>query len=435
MRILVLDHSAFLLDWVIRAQEAGHSVKWYVPQNPKTCFIGKGMVERINDWRKYLLWADLVVNADNTRYVEILEPYRRQGLKILGATPEFAALELDRTHGQRVFKDHGMPVPDYKQFSDYDSAIAYVKKQDRAFCSKPLGDESDKSLTYVAKTPEDLIYMLLRWKKAKKHKAPFILQEKVSGIEMAVGGFIGPHGFNEGWTENFEEKSLFAGGLGQNTGEMGTTLRVVKKSKLADKVLKPLEEMLVRIGAVGYCDINTIIDEKGTPYPLEFTCRFGYPCINIQLALNEGDPVQWLLDLYDGKDAKNFRMDEIAVGAIVAIPDFPMSLLTRKDVYGIPIWIKGDTENLHFCEVQMGTAPTSVNGKIVDMPCHQTAGDYVLVSTGTGDVVRDARRRCYAQIDKLKIPNSPFWRIDIGQRLARQLPELHALGYANGMEY
>ena len=70
--------------------------------------------------------------------------------------------------------------------------------------------------------------------------------------------------------------------LGPNTGEMGTVLMYCKKSKLADKVLKPLESYLVKTGHTGYVDVNCIVDDKGTPFPLEFTMRYGCPTANIQ---------------------------------------------------------------------------------------------------------------------------------------------------------
>jgi phosphoribosylamine--glycine ligase len=171
-----------------------------------------------------------------------------------------------------TFEAHGIPVPDYREFSNFDQAIAYVKKEDRPFVSKPSGD-ADKALSYVAKSPADLVYMLERWKKSSKLKPPFILQEKIDGIEMAVGGWLGPHGFNKGWLENFEFKKLCNGDLGCATGEQGTVLRYVAKSKLAKQVLAPFADTLVDAGYTGYVDVNCIIDESGQPWPLEFTMR------------------------------------------------------------------------------------------------------------------------------------------------------------------
>jgi phosphoribosylamine--glycine ligase len=63
------------------------------------------------------------------------------------------------------------------------------------------------------------------------------------------------------------------------------------------------------------------------------------------------------------------------------------------------------------------------------------AGDYVLVATGLGDSVQQARNKAYRILEKIKIPASPFWRPDIGSRLKKQLPEVQKHGYATGMTF
>ena len=434
MKLLVLDQkNANGLDFAMRAKRAGHDVRWYVPENEKNRNIGQGFVNRIGDYSASLRWADLVFLADNTKDLRITDALRKMTGAVIGPTWQTAQWELDRTLGMEMFEDHDIPVPEYREFTSFDEAIAYVKKQDRPFVSKPSGD-ADKALSYVAKSPADLVYMLDRWKKSSKLKPPFILQEKIDGIEMAVGGWVGPHGFNRGWCENFEFKKLCNGDLGCATGEQGTVLRYVRKSKLADKVLKPFTDALVEAGYTGYIDVNTIIDEAGTPWPLEFTMRPGWPTFNIQQALHDGDCVQWLADLADGEDAASARMDEIAVGVVISIPDYPYSHITRKEVTGIPVYnTEEDWEHIHPCEMMQGEAPDQETLKPVRMPV--TAGDYILVMSATGDTVRVARDTVYRRIKDVSIPNSPMYRTDIGDRLAKQLPQLQSNGYATGMQF
>jgi phosphoribosylamine-glycine ligase len=76
-------------------------------------------------------------------------------------------------------------------------------------------------------------------------------------------------------------------------------------------------------------------------------------------------------------------------------------------------------------------------GKVkMDTPMFVTAGDYVCTVTGLGDTVKDASERCYKTIkDKIDIPNSIMYRTDIGERLEKQLPELHKMGYCTDLEY
>jgi phosphoribosylamine--glycine ligase len=442
MRVLVIDPSGNGLDFAMRAQRDGHEVKHCIRQTEKTKNIGRGLVNIVEDFKPWLRWAELVFNTDNTFYLRDIDALRKElpTTPVISASQESAQWELDRSFGQQVLKRHGVAVIPSKEFNDYDQAIAWVKKQDRAFVSKPTGDtkDVDKALSYVSQTPADMVYMLERWKKLNKLKNPFLLQDKVDGIEMAVGGWFGPGGFNEGWCENFEFKKLMNDDLGCATGEQGTVLRYVKSSKLARKVLSILADDLAKLNYVGYIDVNTIIDEKGTPWPLEFTMRPGWPTFNIQQPLHNGDNLQWLVDLARGVDARNLVFDRVSVGVVMSIPDYPYSHLTRKEVIGVPIYgIKPALwEHIHPCEMMLGDGvPCRINGKIVNTPMPVTAGDYVLVMTAVADTVRDAALTAYRRLDSLVVPNSPMYRTDIGKRLIKQLPKLQELGYATGMQY
>ena len=436
MKLLIVDPSGNGLDFALRAQQAGHDVRLMIRQSEKTKNIGRGLVQVVEAYEPWMRWADLVFMTDNTKYTYDLDQrWRPYGVKIVGASIETAQWEIDRVAGMKIFKKAGIAVPEYREFSDYDKAISYVKKEDRRFVSKPCGEIDDKALSYCARSPVDMVYMLQRWKKLGKHKQSFILQEFIGGTEMAVGGWFGPGGFNVGWCENFEFKKLMVGDMGPATGEQGTVLRYVRNSRLARKVLEPLAPILEAAGYVGYVDVNCIVDDSGDPWPLEFTMRPGWPTFNIQQVLHKGDPVKWLMELHNGRDQRNAEMNTVAIGVVVSIPDYPYSHLTRKEVTGIPVYGLEDMENIHPCEMMLKTAPNEVQGQIVDMPMMCTAGDYVLVATATADDVSSAVKTVYARLDKISLPNSPMYRTDIGKRLAKQLPKLHAMGYATGLEF
>lgn len=436
MKILVIDPCGASLDWSMRCQSDGHKVKWYVKPDPKIKDIGRNIVERVEDPTVWAKWADLILFADNTRYTHMVDAWRAQGITVVGACDDAAEWELDRTIGQNILKKCGVETIPSKTFSDYDSAIRFVKSTMKRYVSKPSGD-ADKALSYCAKSPEDMVYMLERWKGLGKLKTPFILQEFIPGIEMAIGGWFGPGGFNKGFCENFEFKKLMNNDMGVATGEQGTVLRYVAKSKLADEVLTPVGEELAKLDYVGYVDVNCIIDEDGTPWPLEFTMRCGWPTFNIQSALHKGDHAEWLVELAEGRDEGNWILDEIAVGVVLSIPDYPYSHITRKEVTGIPLYgMKPSIEaSVHPCEMMLGSAPHEVNGKITDLPCLTTAGDYVLVATGVGPTVSAAKAKAYRVLKELTLPNSPMYRTDIGNRLRKQLPELQTNGYALKLEF
>lgn len=437
MRLLIIDPAGAALDLSWRAGKLGHKVKHFIRQTPKTEHIGRGgMVDVVEDFAPWVNWADLIFNADNTRYLRELDVHRALGtVPIVGPSVEHAAWELDRHKGMQVFMTHGIEIPSCEEFNDYDKAIAYVKKENRRFVSKPSGD-ADKALSYCAKSPADMVYMLERWKKLGKLKAPFILQEFIPGIEMAVGAWFGPNGWATPWCENFEFKKLMDGDMGVATGEQGTVLRYVSRSRLARQVLDPLTDTLEKEGYCGYVDVNCIIDEKGNPWPLEFTMRPGWPTYNIQQELHQGDPVEWLMQLASGLSPRTLK-EEIAFGVVLSVPDYPYSHLTRKEVVGSPIYgiVPSLEEHLHPCEMMLGRAPVDHTSGVKDEAILMTAGDYVLVMSARAANVYEAKQKTYRRLKRLTVPNSPMYRTDIGDRLGRQLPKLQALGYASGMVF
>ena len=156
---------------------------------------------------------------------------------------------------------------------------------------------------------------------------------------------------------------------------------------------------------------------------------------NIQTALHKGDPVEWMLDLVNGKDTLK-ASDKIAVGVVAAIPDFPFTKQTGRDPTNYPIYgLEKVMDDIHLCEVKMGKGPIMRDGKIVEEAMLVTAGDYVLVTTGTSDTVKEAAKKAYEVMDCIKIPNSLIVRDDIGERLEKDLPALAKLGYCTEFTY
>jgi phosphoribosylamine--glycine ligase len=445
-RLLIIDNASNCLDMVLRAQLAGWQVKWWdrPRKDGSPRLAGRGMIEKVTDYneiqRKWLDWADLIYLPDNANHIAMLEPYRKQGYPILAPGIEAQQMELNRAAGQAAMKKVGIKIMESKAFFDYDEAAEFVKKHPKYLVSKPSGD-ADKALSYVASDPADLVYMLGRWKEREDlrksaKKDGFILQERKYGVEMAVGGWYGPGGWSKWFYENWEYKKLMADDLGVNTGEMGTLSRMTKKSKLAEQVLLPIGPILEKIGYVGYIDNNCIIDADG-PWPMEWTMRDGWPTRhNVMAHVKNDDPIQWMLDLVNGRDTMECIEGEICVSVLIALPDFPYSKITNKELCGIPIRGADDMEHIHLSEVMMGDAPTMVGDKVVDMPGLVTCGDYTMVVTGTGETITAARKDCYTAVKKVKIPNSMFYRPDIGAgRMKKQLPDLHRLGYAKGLEF
>lgn len=439
MKILCIDATASFLDFAMRCEAMGHEVRVFMgPCKDGSRYpVGDGLLTKVPEWQGSMRWADLIITSDNVKYLKEMESYRRAGYPIFGPNMEVTDWELERGTGQDIFEDHGIKCLPSTIFKTYDEAIEFLNKNPEGrYVSKPTGD-ADKALSYVSKSSQDMMFMLNHWKRKQISKVPFLFQEFRPGIEMAVGGWVGRDGFLSHFLENFEFKKLMNDEVGVNTGEMGTAMKYVtaEESLLARTVLLPLEAALIRSGYTGYIDVAVIIDKKGNPWPLEFTSRPGWPLFQIQQALHS-DPCQWMLDALNGKDTfKPF--DDIAIGVVVTMPDFPYSHMTRKEVTGFPVWgiTTKNRFNVHPCEMMLGEAPVLENGKIKTKQMMVTAGDYVLVVTGTEPTISEAKDSAYDVLRQLEIPNSPIYRTDIGCRLEKQIPELQSLGYATSWEW
>lgn len=439
MNVLLVDSEGLGLDFALRCVEAGHSVKWFKPSK-RTGKVGQGFrgFEIVPDFRPHMKWAreGLVITTGNARYIRELDRFRDLGWSIFSPTERSAALEIDRGLGMAEMEKAGIEVPPYEQFKSLQAAEAFARKSDKAWVFKTLGSEEDKALSYVASDPADMVGWLQRQQKlGMTLKGPCMLQEKIDMLaEVGVSGWFGPEGFlADKWQICFEHKKLMNGEIGPNTGEQGTVCQYVETDKMADEMLKPMENYLLKAGHRGDFAIGCGIDKSGKAWPLEFTARLGWPAFYIQIASHKGDPAQWMRDLLDGKDTLKVSRD-VGIGVVMAQPRYPYNDSAPKEVEGVPIsGCEEVWDDLHPAEMMMGRGSKMEGSKVVEGPICQTAGEYVLIMTALGDTVEKSRNRVYRSIDKISFANS-IYRTDIGEKVQKVLPKLHEFGYAGDLE-
>ena len=272
MKVLVMEYedAGCGLDFVLRCIAAGHQVRYFL-RKENNQHIGKGFkgIEYVDNWATSMKWADLVWGTGNDQFQERLDFFRKRGVKIFGPSAASAKLEINRQAGMAFFEKHGIECPDYETFNSLDEALAYQMKSDDRHVFKTLGDEEDKSLSYVGKTPADMVARIQRWKKlGLTLKGPCMLQEFIPGVEFAVSRWMGKDGFIGLSNENFEHKKLLSGNCGPNCGEAGTVMKYCTESKIYEDVLAPLEDALLELNHLGDVDVNCIVDEAGQAWPL-----------------------------------------------------------------------------------------------------------------------------------------------------------------------
>ena len=203
---------------------------------------------------------------------------------------------------------------------------------------------------------------------------------------------------------------------------MGTVVTYRGGERLFEATLAKLAPRLREARHVGYVNLNTIINDDGI-WPLELTCRFGYPGFAILSALF-AEPMGAMLARIARGDAVSIEThDGYAVGVVLTVPPFPYHHGYDEISKGLPILFgdldDGERANLHFGEVALERGELVTAGQI----------GYVMVVTGRGPTVEAAQHAAYELVRKIAIPNVRY-RNDIGDALrARGVAELTRLGW------
>jgi len=439
-RVFVVDPDCMGLDMSYRAVEAGHELRWW--QKPdkdgKQPLDGKGFIGivKVKDITTGMLWSGkdgLVINMFNNKEVTaVLEQWRVRGWRIFGPSMKSLTLEHDRAAGMKLFEKLGFEVPPYQTFPTLDACLAHAWKLQDPMVLKPMGDEEDKSLTYVANDPADLVSFLEAKKKSGvKIKGQLMLQEKVDFLmELGVSAWTGPNGFSAAHNVSVEYKNLMNGDYGPATGEMGDLTKYytdTSESILSDHLMR-FEDTLVKMGHIGDFAIGGAVTKTGKYVPFEVSARFGYPEIFAFMHCHRGDPIEWMSDLIDGNDT--LIVDERpAICVVMAKPPFPAAAESHTEAVGSVITgIESVWQYVSPAAMMIEDGPCMKDGKIVNGPTYKTSGPYVCTVTAQGSDVHDAIEECYAAAEQIKYQDR-MMRTDIGKDLEKKIPKAKALGY------
>jgi phosphoribosylamine-glycine ligase len=198
----------------------------------------------------------------------------REKVPTIGDSSLADLLEEDRIYALDFMQRCGLLVAPWEAFDNPADGIRHIKKRNKQLVFKPIGEQDDKSTTYVARDAEDMVrYFDVLFRSAKVSE--YILQDFVEGVEASTEVYINSTGYYA-LNHTIETKKFLNGELGPNTGCSGSLCWMSRKDNaLFEKGLKKCVEPLQELGYVGPIDLNTITNAEGT-WALEFTPRFGY---------------------------------------------------------------------------------------------------------------------------------------------------------------
>jgi phosphoribosylamine--glycine ligase len=413
MRFLGIGECADLADLYLRLVADGHEVKIFIGY-PLCRDTLVGLIQRVADWRTELDWIRAVgpdgcVLFENIGlgYGEIQDRLRRDGFNVIGGGAYGTRLENDRAYAQGVLADLGLATAPTFEFSDVEEARRFIERWPARYVLKSNGPDA---ASFVGRHKAGADVQAVLAARGKIAASSFVLMEFVEGAEMGVGAYFNGEDFLEPACLDWEHKRFFPGDLGELTGEMGTVVTYSRSKRFFDRTLAKMVPLLRANGYCGYINLNTIVNEAGI-WPLEFTCRFGYPGYAIL------DPLQktpWA-DLFRAMLTRSTLMFDtepgFAVGIVITTPPFPYYRDTLPAPVGLPVLFDGDLSSAELRHIHYGEVALQ-NGVLVT----SGASGYTLVVTGTGETIEAARDAANALADKIVVANSRYRR-DIGTRL------------------
>ena len=422
MRILGITETCDLGSLYQRLIGEGHDVRVAVSE-PLAAGTMAGLVPKASDWRAELDWlrdagADGLILFEATGFGALQDELRGAGFNVIGGSAAGDQLEADRAFAQQLLARSGLQVAPTTEFATAKAALLDLTSKPRRCVFKLSASAGD---TFVGSRPDgsDVAALLVAQPPAAGEK--FILMDHVEGVEIGIGAYFDGRQFLRPACLDWEHKRFFAGDMGELTGEMGTVATFTGSDALFDATLAHVEPYLREAGHVGWVNLNTIVNDAGI-WPVEFTCRFGYPGFAVLEPLQR---TRWS-DLFRRMIGSGSAEFEVRPGfslcVVLTTPPFPWS---RKEVgspVGLPVLIGAvEPEHIHLGEVGLA------NDQLV------TSGLYgwTAVVTGTGDTVAAAKDAAYARARVVEAPNLRY-RLDIGDRLiATDLARLAGWGWLN----
>ena len=328
------------------------------------------------------------------------------GIPAFGPTKAAAILEASKSWAKGMMQRHGIPYTRTEVFDDPEAARAYVCVSNGPVVVKADGPAVGKG-AIVTSTVEEALDAIDELSALGESGRRLTIEDRITAREVSG------HAFSDGKTIApmplaCDHKSVFDGGQGPNTGGMGVYsppwwADESLPSEITRRVLQPIATAMAAEDRPfkGIIYPGVFVNQDGLQV-FECNARFGDPEAQALLVRLGSD----LLDIVEA--CVNGTLDKIdvrwsprpSVCVVMASGGYPGSYQTGLPITGID---EVDTDVVVF---HAGTRH-GAQGQLV------TAGGRVLGVTATGDTLEDARRKAYANVERIHFEGA-HWRRDIG---------------------
>jgi len=358
-----------------------------------------------------------IVGPEAPLVAGIVDRFEDAGLPCFGPSAAAAQLEGSKAFTKDFLARHHIPTGAYRNFSELEPALAYIRKQGAPIVIKADGLAAGKGVivAHTLDEAEQAATDMLAGNKFGDAGARIVVEEFLDGEEASFivitdGETILPLATSQ------DHKARDEGDTGPNTGGMGaySPAAVVTpevEARIMHEVIEPTLRGMYIDGApyLGFLYAGLMIMADGSPKVIEFNCRMGDPETQPILMRLQSDLVEickaTLEDRLDEIDAK--WDPRAALGVVMAAGGYPGSYEKGKRIAGLDEAFADDQKVFH--------AGTALDGDDV-----VTSGGRVLCVVGLGETVAKAAQRAYDAVDKI-CWEDVYLRRDIGHRaIARE---------------
>ena len=345
-----------------------------------------------------------VVGPEAALAVGVVDRFREEGLAIFGPTKAAAEIEASKDFAKRLMVKYDVPTAAYATFSDFEEAMAYVRKGTLPTVLKYDGLAAGKGVV-IATTMEEaeatLRDMLLD---TKFGEGRVVIEEFLTGEEFSLMCFVAGNKICPMPVAQ-DHKRAYDNDEGPNTGGMGayTELPCIIEEDHA----YAMENIMQRVA-------DAIVAE-GTPFSgvlygglmktpqgikvIEFNARFGDPETEVVLPRLKSDAVEVFGAVARNEQPEAEWTEEATLGIVLASKGYPGD-------YAKGFAIRG-TERVESKIYHMGTAQK--DGELV------TAGGRVMIVVASAPTLQEAQAKARKEISKIECDNL-FHRTDIGNK-------------------
>lgn len=384
------------------------------PGNGGTAQLAQNVAIKADDVEEIVRWAkenamDMVfVAPDDPLALGMVDALEAAGIRAFGPTKAAAEIEWSKSYSKWLMKKYDIPTAAFEVFDDAEQAIAYLENANYPIVVKADGLALGKGVLICEdfEQAKQAVNDIMLDKKFGNAGARVVIEEFMTGPEVSVLTFC------DGKTvlpmvSAQDHKRAYDNDEGLNTGGMGTFAPTPKFTREMQEYAQKeiFEKTVLALNAEGrtfkgIIFFGLMLTPDGVKV-LEYNARLGDPETQSVFMLLDTD----LLDILDASidgtlggmtlDWKN----ESAVCVVMASGGYPQKYENGKLIEGL------DSVDEDVVVFHAGT-------KAEDGKCY-TNGGRVLGVTATGKDIEDARKKAYANIQKIKFEDAQY-RTDIG---------------------